>query len=84
MKTKILITVLLTGLSLGFANSQPLNKAKLDSLFNILAENNKAMGSLTLSKNGTVIYSKVIGYSLLFQILTIISGFARDIELENG
>jgi len=29
----------------------------------ILAEKNKAMGSLTLSKNGTVIYSRAIGYS---------------------
>jgi CubicO group peptidase (beta-lactamase class C family) len=65
MKTKIFITILLTGLTLGMAYSQPLNKAKLDSLFNKLAENDKAMGSLTLSKNGTVVYSKAIGYSLI-------------------
>lgn len=63
MKTKIFITILLTGLSLGMAYSQPVNKAKLDSLFNILVDNNKAMGSLTLSKNGAVIYSRAFGYS---------------------
>ena len=29
----------------------------------VLAEKNKAMGSLTLSKNGVVVYSRAIGYS---------------------
>jgi D-alanyl-D-alanine carboxypeptidase len=65
MKTKIFFTILLTVFTLGIAFSQPPNKAKLDSLFNILDKNNKAMGSLTLSKNGTVIYSRSIGYSFI-------------------
>lgn len=65
MKNKVLTTILLTGLSLGTIYSQTLNIPKLDSLFNILAEKNKAMGSLTISKNGSVLYSRAIGYSLI-------------------
>ena len=42
-----------------------MNKPKLDSLFNVLSEKNKAMGSVALSKNGKIIYSKAIGYSLI-------------------
>jgi D-alanyl-D-alanine carboxypeptidase len=64
MKTKIL-TTLLIGLSLGTVFSQSFNKPKLDSLMNILAEKNKAMGNLTISKNGIVVYSKAIGYSFV-------------------
>lgn len=65
MKTKIFTVILLTGLSFGTVFSQDINRPKLDSLFNILAEKNKAMGSLTISKNGTVLYSKAIGYSFI-------------------
>jgi CubicO group peptidase (beta-lactamase class C family) len=62
MKNKILTTILLTGLLLETIYSQNLNKPKLDSLLDILAEKNKAMGSLTISKNGSVLYSRAIGY----------------------
>jgi D-alanyl-D-alanine carboxypeptidase len=65
MKIKIFTTILLIGLSLETINSQNLNKPKLDSLLNILAEKNKAMGSLTISKNGSVVYSRAIGYSFI-------------------
>lgn len=61
---KIFIIILFSALSLGTAFPQ-INKPKLDSLFNILAEKNKAMGSLTISKNGKVLYSRTIGYSLI-------------------
>ncbi len=40
-----------------------LNTPKLDSLFNLLEINNKSMGSLAISENGKVIYSKNIGFS---------------------
>ena len=65
MKNKIFTSILLTGLSLGTVYSQNLNKPKLDSLLNILTEKNKAMGSLTISKNGAVLYSRAIGYSFI-------------------
>jgi CubicO group peptidase (beta-lactamase class C family) len=44
----------------GFA--QALDKAKLDQLFDRLAEKNKAMGSLVIAKDGKVLYSRAIGY----------------------
>ncbi len=62
---RIFTTILLTGLSIGTIYSQNLNKPKLDSLFSILAEKNKAMGSLTISKNGTLLYNKTIGYNFI-------------------
>src|SRR5690349_22482581 len=65
MKTKILITTLLLGLSFGTVFSQRFNKPKLDSLMDILAEKNNAMGSLTISRNGVVVYSRAIGYSYM-------------------
>ena len=65
MKNKIFTITLLIGLSLETIYSQSLNKPKLDSLLNILAEKNKAMGSLTISKNGSVLYSRAIGYSFI-------------------
>jgi CubicO group peptidase (beta-lactamase class C family) len=65
MKSKVFTTILLTVFSLGTVFSQIINTPKLDSLFNILAEKNQAMGSLTISKNGTVLYSRAIGYSFI-------------------
>ena len=65
MKTKILTTTLLIGLSFGTIFSQSLNKPKLDSLIDILAEKNQAMGSLTISRNGVVVYRRAIGYSYI-------------------
>lgn len=43
--------------------SQEINIHKLDSLFNILSDNNRIMGSLVISKNRKCIYSKSIGFS---------------------
>lgn len=60
MKKTILITVLLLTLGqIGF--SQTFDKAKLDSFFNALEENNKFMGNVAISKNGEIIYTKSIG-----------------------
>lgn len=67
MKSKIFTAILLSVLTLSPALSQNLNTSRLDSLFNILAAKNKAMGSLAISKNGKTIYTKSIGYSLISQ-----------------
>jgi D-alanyl-D-alanine carboxypeptidase len=41
--------------------SQPLQRAKLDSLFTALSNNNLAMASIAVSKNGHIIYQRSIG-----------------------
>ncbi|WP_316805290.1 serine hydrolase domain-containing protein [Pedobacter nototheniae] len=43
--------------------SQTLNKQRLDSLFTVLKENDKFMGSIAISKDGKLLYSNAIGYS---------------------
>lgn len=42
--------------------AQNINTQKLDSFFNILDSSKKAMGSVAISKNGKLLYSKTIGF----------------------
>ena len=65
MRKVFIATFLLSVLLLSGGYSQIPDKAKLDQLFDVLAQNEKAMGSITLSKNGTVVYSRAIGYDLV-------------------
>ena len=60
---KVLLTTLLflSVTSIGF--SQTFDKTKLDTYFQVLEKNNKFMGSVALSKNGELIYTKSIGYA---------------------
>ena len=44
-------------------SAQTLDKAKLDRFFDRLAEKNQAMGSLTIAKDGSRLYTRAIGYS---------------------
>lgn len=60
MIKKIWVT-LIVGISFLNSYSQKLNVAKLDSLFKALEEKNLFMGSIAVSKNGNLIYSKSIG-----------------------
>src|ERR1041385_2137057 len=64
MKNAILYATLLSlTLFISSSYAQTLDKAKLDQFFDRLAGKNKAMGSLTIAKNGNVLYNRVIGYS---------------------
>jgi len=68
MKCKLLIVALLAVLFGQCTVAQtppPFNKAKLDSLMDILAANNKVMVSIALRQNGQLIYSRAIGYSVI-------------------
>jgi D-alanyl-D-alanine carboxypeptidase len=63
MKIKILFAGLLTLALFTAGYAQTLDKAKLEEFFDRLAEKNKAMGSLTIAKDGKVLYTRAIGYS---------------------
>jgi D-alanyl-D-alanine carboxypeptidase len=63
MRIKILSAFLLTFALFGAVSAQTLDKAKLDRFFDRLAEKNKAMGSLTIAKDGKLLYTRAIGYS---------------------
>lgn len=60
MKTRLLsVLFLFTGATL-FAQTP--DKAKLDSYMQALGENNKFMGTVSLSKDGKTVYTKSVGY----------------------
>jgi D-alanyl-D-alanine carboxypeptidase len=63
MKIKILLLALLTLALFTAGYAQSPDKAKLDQFFDRLAEKNKAMGSLAITKEGNVLYTNAIGYS---------------------
>ena len=63
MKIKTLLATLLALVLFTAGYAPTLDKAKLDQLFDRLAEKNKAMGSLTIAKDGKVLYTRAIGYS---------------------
>ncbi|SHJ88668.1 serine hydrolase domain-containing protein [Pseudozobellia thermophila] len=59
---KFVLVFLIGCLSALSISAQELNRAKLDSLFNILESNDRYMGSFALSHKGRILYSKAIGY----------------------
>jgi D-alanyl-D-alanine carboxypeptidase len=63
MKSHMLLGILQTLVLVTPGYAQTLDKAKLDQLFDRLLEKNKGMGSLTLARDGNVLYSRSFGYS---------------------
>ena len=68
-KGKILVLLFLIGLLYSCMDSEKsqsdnsnFNKQKLDSLLDLLHENDKFMGSVSLSHKGNMIYSRTIGF----------------------
>ena len=59
---RILITSLLI-VSITSCFSQTLNNQRIDSLFQILEKKDKFMGSIAVSENGKLLYTKAIGYA---------------------
>jgi CubicO group peptidase (beta-lactamase class C family) len=59
----MLLATLLTLVLVTAGYAQTLDKAKLDQLFDRLLEKNKGMGSLTLARDGNVLYTRSFGYS---------------------
>ncbi len=64
MIIKTLFVALLTLALFTAGYAQTLDKAKLDHFFDRLAEKNKAVGSLVVARDGNILYSRSIGYSL--------------------
>lgn len=60
---RTIITTLLIGILSQVGIAQNLDKNKLDAYFNTLEANNKFMGSVAVSKDGTIIYLKSVGFS---------------------
>ncbi|WP_158512925.1 serine hydrolase domain-containing protein [Flavisolibacter tropicus] len=63
IKCKTLLILLMALTLCTAAYAQPLDKAKLDQFFDRLSEKDKAMGSLFISKDANVQYTRSIGYS---------------------
>lgn len=61
-KTILTTMLLLTSIQIGLAQAG-FDKAKLDNYFKVLEQNNKFMGSVAVSKDGKIIYTKSIGFA---------------------
>lgn len=62
MNKKILFTILVSSIS-HFSFAQNFDKNKLDAYFTTLEQNNKFIGSVAVSENGKIIYTKSVGFS---------------------
>lgn len=62
MKSKIIVSALLFGMSLALS-AQNFDNQKLDSLFSIIEENERGMGSMSIFQDGAEIYQKSYGYA---------------------
>lgn len=63
MRIKTLFAICLTLALFTAAHAQTLDKTKLDQFFDRLAEKSKAMGTVTIARDGNVLYTRSIGYS---------------------
>jgi len=61
--TRTILAITFTWAIQLFGFAQHIDKNKLDSYFNALEANNKFMGSVAVSKDGNIIYSKSIGFA---------------------
>lgn len=62
MKNTI-ITSLICAMASQYTIAQTINKEKLDTYFNQLEKHNKFMGSVAVSKEGKLLYTKTVGYA---------------------
>ncbi|WP_257669787.1 serine hydrolase domain-containing protein [Parapedobacter tibetensis] len=60
--TRNLIAALFVALISQIGFTQDLDKTKLDNYFDALEKNDKFMGSVAISHNGTLIYTRSVGY----------------------
>ncbi|MET3980739.1 CubicO group peptidase (beta-lactamase class C family) [Mucilaginibacter sp. UYP25] len=71
MIKKLLILFVLSAAISNALNAQTINKARLDSLLNVITANNRNMGSVTISQNGQIVYQRSIGNAAIDSPATI-------------
>ncbi|MCW3119940.1 MAG: class beta-lactamase-related serine hydrolase [Chitinophagaceae bacterium] len=67
IKNTLAVLFCLAFFTTGYA--QTIEKAKLDLLFDRLLEKNKAMGSIAISKDGNVLYTRSFGYGQITETM---------------
>lgn len=60
---RMLFAILITGFLGQFVFAQVFDREKLDNYFSALEKNNKFMGSVAISQNGKIIYTKSVGFA---------------------
>lgn len=63
MLKRLSTAIFFTAVTLASAQAQTFNKAKMDSVLDVLAANNKIMGTMAISYDGKVVYQKATGFS---------------------
>lgn len=63
MMIKKIALLIVIGLLFQTGFSQAIDKVKLDSYFQELEKNNKFMGSVAISENGKIVYTKSVGFA---------------------
>ncbi len=63
MKKMCLSVLFFVALMSGSLGAQTVDKKMMDSLMTTIVENNKGMGSIAISKNGTILYRRSIGFA---------------------
>src|SRR5215471_14806246 len=63
MNTKTAPAAILMLALLGTGSAQTFDKSKVDQFLDRLADKNKGMGSVTITNDGSVVYSRSFGYS---------------------
>ena len=72
-KMRKILFILFTSFISVALSAQTFDHEKLDKYFETLASNNKMMGSITMSKDGIVIYGKAFGFADIDQQLALSS-----------
>lgn len=60
---KLILPVFIIAISIIQGFAQQFDKAKLDAYFDKLEQNDKFMGSIAVSRNGEIIYTRSVGYT---------------------
>jgi CubicO group peptidase (beta-lactamase class C family) len=69
LKIKTTLAILSCLVFFNTGHTQAIDKAKLDQLFDRLLEKNKGMGSITIAKDGKILYTRSFGYGQITETM---------------